>query len=188
MKTRVLLFIPLLLIAPWASHSQSETRTKLSQAEVKALVQAVQDEIYDYGYQEYFFPEGGPVGDVVTESRARVPLYIKPLLENGQGEAIYKLMPYGEVLRFFYVHGDGTVVLESNPELGFPASQPNRKTVYLKDAEVAHMKREWVKSSFDIDLSPSPERVQDAVGRQKQRNDGFSAWEFVRSKEGKKPQ
>jgi hypothetical protein len=114
-------------------------------------------------------------------------LYINPSLEDGEGQAIYKLMPYGEVLRFFDVHDDGTIVLDGDPEIGFPASQPNRKTVYLKDSVVYGMKRDWVKSSFSVDLSPSPEMVQAAVRRQKQRT-GFSAWEFARSKESKKPQ
>jgi hypothetical protein len=126
------------------------------------------------------------VGEVVSSSRTRVPLYIDPMVEDGEGQAIYKLMPYGEVLRLFHVHDDGTVVLDGDPELGFPASQPNRKTVYLKDSDVGQMKRDWVKAFFGVDLSPSPEMVQDAVRRQKQRT-GFSAWEFARSEPGKKP-
>ncbi len=188
MKTPVLLLAWLLLIASSLSSAQGTTKSRLTQSGAKALVQAVQDEIYDYEYQGQFFPEGGPVGDVVSASRTRVPLYINPILDNGEGQAIYKLMPYGEVLRLFHVGDDGKVVLDGDPELGFPATQPNRKTVYLKDSVVDRMKREWVKSSFEVDLSPSPEMVQDAVRRQKQRTGGFSAWEFARSKEGKKPQ
>jgi len=188
MKTPAFLLASLLLIVCSASSGQSATKTRLTQSETRAVVQAIQDEVYDYEYQGHFFPEGGPVGDAVSDSRTRVPLYIDPLLEDGEGQAIYKLMPYGEVLRLFHVHEDGTIVLDGDPEVGFPATQPNRKTVYIKDAEVARMKREWVKSSFDIDLSPSTEVVQDAVRRQKQRTGGFSAWEFARSKAPKKPQ
>jgi hypothetical protein len=188
MRTLAFLSLSLLLIASSLCSAQGAAKIRLTPSETKALVQAVQDEIYDREYQGHFFPEGGPVGDIISESRTRVPLYVDPVLEDGEGEAIYKLMPYGEVLRLFHVHDDGMIVLDGDPELGFPASQPNRKTVYIKDGEVDRMKRAWMKSSFEIDLSPTPEAVQDVVRRQKQRNGGFSAWEFAHSKESKKPQ
>jgi len=188
MRTSAFLSVSLLLITSSPSSAQGTTKVRLTPSETRALVQAVQDEIYDREYQGNFFPEGGPVGDIISDSRTRVPLYVDPVLEDGEGEAIYKLMPYGEVLRLFHVHDDGTIVLDGDPELGFPASQPNRKTVYIKDGDVDRMKRGWVKSSFEIDLSPSPETIQDVVRRQKQRTGGFSAWEFNHSKEGKKPQ
>jgi len=189
MKTSVLaVLIDLMLLAVPVMVNGQPAVTKPSESELKSLVQAIQDEIYDYGYQGQYFPEGGPVGDLVTESTTRVPLYIKPSLDDEEGHVIYKLMPYGEVLRFFHVQGDGTVVLDGDPELGFPSSQPNKKTVYLKDSVVDLMKREWLKSSFEVELSPSPERVQGAVRRQKQRNGGFSAWESARSKGGKSKQ
>src|ERR1700730_5483380 len=104
MKTAVLFLALLLLIASSASSGRGATKTKLTQSEAKELVQAVQDEIYDYEYQGHFFPEGGPVGDVVSASRTRVSLYISPFVEDGEGQVIYKLMPYGEVLRLFHVH------------------------------------------------------------------------------------
>ena len=182
-----LLFLLLLSISS-PSSAQGSTKVRLTQSETKALVQAIEDEIYDREYQGDFFPEGGPVGDVISESRTRVPLYVDPVVEDGEGEAIYKLMPYGEVVRLFHVHNDGTIVLDGDPELGFPASQPNRKTVYMEDRALNRMKREWLKSSFEIDLSPSSETIQDVIRRQKQRTGGFSAWEFARSKDSKKPQ
>jgi hypothetical protein len=188
MKMPSFLLASLLLIVCSTSSGQSATRTKLTQSETKALTQAIQDEIYDYEYQGHYFPQGGAVGDALSDSKTRVPVYVDPLLEDGEGRAIYKLMPYGEVLRLFHVHDDGTIVLDGDPEVGFPATQPNRKTVYLKDAELARMKHDWGKSSFDVQLSPSAETVQESVRRQKQRNDGFSAWEFARSKGGKKQQ
>src|SRR5215831_9429504 len=188
MKTPIFVSVSLVLIASLPSSAQGTTKIRLTQSETKALVQAVQDEIYDREYQGYFFPEGGPVGDVISDSRTRVPLYVDPVVEDGEGEAIYKLMPYGEVLRLFHVHRDGTIVLDGDPELGFPASQPNRKTVYMEDRDVNRMKREWLKSSFEIDLSPRAETIQDIIRRQKQRTGGFSAWEIAHPKESKKPQ
>jgi len=188
MRIPAFLLVLLLLSASSSSSAQVATKIRLTQPQTKALVQAVQDEIYDREYQGYFFPEGGPVGDVISDSRTRVSLHIDPIVEDGEGEAIYKLMPYGEVVRLFHVHKDGTIVLDGDPELGFPASQPNRKTVYLEDRVVERMKREWLKSSFEIDLSPRPETLQDAIRRQKQRTGGFSAWEFAHPKETKQPQ
>ena len=185
---RIPTFLSVLVFLIASSSSAGATKIRLTQSETKALVQAVEDEIYDREDQGYFFPEGGPVGDVISESKTRVPLYVDPVVEDGEGEAIYKLMPYGEVLRLFHVHNDGTIVLDGDPELGFPASQPNRKTVYIKDDDLVRMKHDWVRSSFEINLWPSPESIQDVVRRQKQRTGGFSAWEFARSKESKKPQ
>ena len=188
MRTSAFLSVLLLLIASSPSSAQGPIKIRLTQSATKALVQAVQDEIYDRGYQGNFFPEGGPVGDLITDSKTRVPLYVDPVVAGGEVQVIYKLMPYGEVLRLFHVHDNGTIVLDGDPELGFPASQPNRKTVYLKDDDLDRMKHGWVKSSFEIDLWPAPETIQDVVRRQKQRTGGFSAWEFAHSKEGKKPQ
>jgi hypothetical protein len=188
MRIPVFLLVLLLLSAPSSSSAQGSTKIRLTQLQTKALVQAVQDEIYDREYQGYFFPEGGPVGDVISDSRTRLSIYVDPVVEDGEGEAIYKLMPYGEVLRLFHVHKDGTIVLDGDPELGFPASQPNRKTVYMEDRAVDRIKREWLRSSFEIDLSPRAETLQDAIRRQKQRTGGFSAWEFAHPKESKQPQ
>jgi hypothetical protein len=181
MKTSVVLLCSFLLIALSTSSGQP-AKARVIQSEIRSLAQAIQDEIYDYEYEEQFFPEGGPVGDVISSTRVRAPLYVDPEIRDGEGRTVYKLMPHGEVVRYFRVQRDGTVRLEGDPQLGFPASQPSRKTVYLRDDDLARIKRDWVKSGFDIDLSPSPERVQDAVRRQKQRNDGFSAWESARSK------
>ena len=186
MKISVVLLCWFLLIALSVSSGQTDAKARVTQSEISSLAQAIQDEIYDYEYEEHFFPEGGPVGDVVSSTEVRVPLYVDPEIRDGAGRAIYKLMPHGELIRYFHVQRDGTVRLESDPQLGFPASQPSRKTVYLRDNDLARMKRDWVKSAFDVDLSPSSERVQDAVRRQKQRNDGFSAWESAHSK-GSKP-
>ncbi len=62
--------LSLLLIASLTSIGQGETNSRLIESEAKALVQAVQDELYEYEYQGHFFPEGEPVGDVVSNSDA----------------------------------------------------------------------------------------------------------------------
>lgn len=188
MKTSAVLLCSFLLIALSTSSRQPDSKVRVTQSEISGIAQAIEDEIYDYEYEGHFFPEGGPVGDVVSSTRVRVPLYVDPEIRGGEGRVIYKLMPHGEVIRYFHIQGDGTVRLGGDPELRFPASQPSRKTVYLRDDDLCRMKRDWVKSAFDVDLSPNSERIQDAVRRQKQRNDGFSAWEFARSQGGKSKQ
>src|SRR5215472_10663857 len=127
MRIPAFLSVLLLLTSSSPSIAKGTKTNRLTQSETKALIQAVQDEIYDREYQGYFFPEGGPVGDVISVSRTRVRLYVDPVLKRGEGEAIYKLMPYGEVVRLFHAHDDGIIVLDGDPELGFPASQPNRR-------------------------------------------------------------
>jgi hypothetical protein len=151
-------------------------------SQVKALQQAITDEIYDYQYQAQFFPQGGPIGEAVSASETRVHIYIKPLIQKGQGEVIYKLMPYGEIFRFFHVHDDGLIVLDGDPEIGFPATQIDRKTIYMDDFTLASMKSAWMKSSFEVHLDPREAMIQEVVRRQKLRNGGFSAWESSRSK------
>lgn len=185
MKTSVTLLCSCLLVAQSTSGGESGARARVTQSEINSLIQAVQDEIYDYEYEEHFFPEGGPVGEVISSTRVRVPLYIEPEITEGVGRAIYKLLPHGEIIRYFHLQNDGTVKLEADPQLQFPASQPSRKTVYVRDDDLCRMKHDWIKSAVDIDLSPDSRRIQDAVRRQKRRNSGFSAWEFVRSQAGK---
>lgn len=161
--------------------AQSAANVALKPGQIKSLQTAITDEIYDYEYEEGFFPEGGPVGEALSASETRVPLYINPLIKNGEGEVIYKLMPYGEIFRIFHLSDNGLVVLDGDPQIGFPASQPDRKTVYMSDSSLAKLRSTWTHSSFEVLLNPSREQVQNAVTRQKVRNDGFSAWESAHS-------
>lgn len=158
-------------------EGQSARPAKLNQTDIAALKEAITDEIYDYEYQESFFPEGGPVGEAVSESETRVPLYVNPVIKGGEGEVIYKLMPYGEVFRIFHLHANGLVILDGDPEIGFPASQVDRKTVYMDDTALARMRSDWTRVSFEVLLDPQPQTIQKVVERQKLRNNGFSAWE-----------
>jgi hypothetical protein len=132
----------------------------------------VQDEIYDFGYQKQFYEVGPEPASGVT----RVPLYIQPRLKDGEGTVIYKLMPYGEVIRNFHFNKDGLAVLEGAPDGGFPPTQPNTLTLYMDDDDVCRWKHEWVRAHFDILDTPPPQRVSEASERQEQRV-GYSARE-----------
>jgi hypothetical protein len=165
------------------AHPESHKR-KISEPEVKAVIQAVEDEIYDYGFQKQFYQMGEEVGVSPNAPRSRMRIYIQPEInaEDGGGRVIYKLMPYGEVLRDFIVRKDGLVVLDGDPQNGFPPTQESStKTVYMDDDEVCQMKRDWLKDFFVVDDSPSTQRIEEATQRQKLRT-GFSEWEFKHSK------
>jgi hypothetical protein len=179
----ILLLVQLASTLPTAAQGKG---TKITETEVKAAIQAVQDEIYDYSYEKHFFQMGENGGDSPLHWRSRLPIYIDPQIDNVGGRLIYKLMPYGEVLRMYSIDESGQVVLDDQPDLGFPPSRQSTKTVYLKDDDVCRMKHDWIKSFFEIDVSPGPETVQFAARRQKKRT-GFSAWESAHSKESKRP-
>jgi hypothetical protein len=185
MKMIVICLISAMFLGQGNAQSKSSVTVTLKPQQTAALQKAITDEIYDYEYEEGYFPEGGPVGHLVSESDTRVPLYINPTIKDGQGEIIYKLMPYGEIFRIFHLRADGLVLLDGDPQIGFPASQPDRKTVYMDDAELALMRAKWIHASFEVLLDPPQETIQNAVSRQKLRNDGFSAWESTHSVKSK---
>jgi hypothetical protein len=159
-----------------ADH-QSRGKRKLTADEVQAVILAVQDEIYDYGYEPRFYQLGENAG-VPSHWRSRLPIYVNSAFDDeGMGQVIYKLMPHGEVFRFFDIGANGLVMLDGDPELDFPPTQPSLKTVYMDDDELCRMKHTWIRQFFVVDTSPTRDTVQDAVRRQKLRT-GFSAWEF----------
>src|SRR5208283_2233558 len=75
----------------------------------------------------------------------------------------YKLAPYGEVIRSFYINGDGTATLEGDPEIGFPATQPNMLTIYMDDEKVCHLRGAWSKNYFEMKNSGLPFRLPRAL-------------------------
>jgi hypothetical protein len=167
----------------FTTHPHSQKRN-VSDSEAKAVIQAVEDEIYDYGYQKHFYQMGENLSRPPSSPRTRIWIYIEPEvdLQERSGRVIYKLMPYGEVLRDFTIGKDGLVVLNGNPQNGFPQTQESStKTVYIDDEEVCQMKRDWLKRFFVVEDSPTQEVVQEAIRRQKLRT-GFSDWEYKHPK------
>ncbi len=136
-----------------------------------AIVQAIQDEIYDYGYEGW----GWDAADKFEGDTYQMHVYIEPTAKNYSGRVIYKLMPYGEVLRIYAVQKNGLIRLDDNPELGFGAERPDRLTLYLDDDEVSQFKRTWLRSNFSIELHPSKERLRQGAERQIKRG-GHSVW------------
>jgi hypothetical protein len=131
---------------------------------IAAIMQAVEDEIYDYGYEEDFTNIGstGAIG-----SPTQVPIFISPVLYNeSHGVVIYKYMPFGEVQRRFEIRPDGLAVLFGKPENHFPATQPDTNTLYLNDDDVCSFKQKAIRASFTIDPSVALSRRKEGAKRQ----------------------
>lgn len=176
------------LVLPLVSFAQNQdtknsTDRHLSPTEVTAIVQAVEDEIYDYGYQSKF----NYVGDA-AEGRTKVPIYISPKIDKDSvGEVIYKYMPFGEVSRRFLLRKDGLVILYGDPELAFPPQLPDTNTLYLNDEDVCRLKAEWTKAYFTVDPEATTDRIKLASNRQKERVKFSKAEDVKPHLEDKKP-
>jgi hypothetical protein len=120
------------------SHTEGAKR-KISNIEIHAVVQAVQDEIYDYGFEEDYSQVGENLAGDPSKWESRMPIYIDPGIEGGEGRVIYSLMRYGEIYRVFTIRKDGVVILDGDPELEFPPAQPSRKTVNMNKGRVRQL-------------------------------------------------
>lgn len=159
---------------------------KLTEANILAVIKAVEDEIYDYGYCKEYYGLGPNMGDY-TPWISKLPVYITPSTDkDGSGVAIYRLMPYGEVYRYFFIRKDGIAVLVGNPENGFPITQPSHLTLFDDDDDTCSKKHRWVRSVFTILVKPPLDVVESAAARQETRV-GFSDWKYKTTKEKPQP-
>lgn len=141
----------------------------VTHAQQKAVILAIEDEVYALKLQGYYGDVGRPVGEPFAH---RLTAYIQPTLHGGAGWVIYKLMPYGQVYRLFKVFktkaGD-LAVLYGKPSNGFPPTEPSYLTVYMSSQELCRLEGTWRRVGFVIQIKPSASRVRQAVGRQKER-------------------
>jgi hypothetical protein len=105
-----------------------------------------------------------------------MPIYVDPKIDEGVGRAIYNLKHYGEIYRVFYFQEDGAVVLDGDPNLGFPPTDVSFQAKYMNRDKLALLKRDWLHESFVVDNEPDIRVVREAAARQKERA-GFSYWE-----------
>lgn len=82
-----------------------------------------------------------------------IRLYIRPSLDQGSGEVIYKLS-LGEVSRIFEIR-EGVAVLAREPRDKFPPTSSSTLTLYLDDAVICADKKEWLHESLWISPHPS---------------------------------
>jgi hypothetical protein len=168
--------LPLILLAGAGDQGKSVT-----EPDVKALIEAIEDEIYDYGYEGWTVD----VSKHLADQRYQLNAYVKPVFnDQNLGWVIYKLMPDGEVLRMFSFRTDHLAVLDGNPEEGFRPTQPSYLTVFMDDDDLCQAKREWIKITFEIQLHPSQDRLRQAAERQKRRK-GHSVLGGRRRERGK---
>jgi hypothetical protein len=145
---------------------------------IPAIIQAVEDEVYDYNYEDkYFLIDDQGAGDTKP---AKISIYIsKEISGDGDGIATYKLMPYGEVYRLFVVQKDGLVVLLGDPQRRFPPTGGSMLTVYMTDDEVcSFIQHRATKSYFTIDPDVTKQRLEEAIQRQVKRV-GFSYRQYM---------
>ncbi|HEY1939276.1 MAG TPA: hypothetical protein VGJ33_15195 [Candidatus Angelobacter sp.] len=178
MRALIPFYIIVVLLALFSSASLGQSPKPTSEMKpfdqyIPTVIQAVEDEIYDYNYQnKYFLIDDQGVGNTKP---AKISIYIlKEISKDGDGVAIYKLMPYGEVYRLFVVQKDGLVVLLGNPQNRFPPTGGSVLTVYMSDDKVCNFIQQWAtKSYFTVDPSVSQWKLNEAVQRQLKRV-GFS--------------
>lgn len=153
--------------AQTAGHHPRNTK-----ALVPAVVQAVEDEIYDLGHEKlYFLIDDNKGGD---KSPAKISLYVsKTLSPNGTGVVLYKDMPYGQVYRYFDVEKNGLVHLSGDPTGGFPPTGGSMLTIYMTDEQVCAFIHKSYKSFFVVDPDVSQKRLHEAEERQIERT-GYS--------------
>jgi hypothetical protein len=158
---RLFVVFALYCLALVAAHGQQDNH-RITAQEIVAVKTAILDEIYDYQF------EGAYVDISALTSRGfMIHLYIRPNLEKGSGQVIYKL-PIGEVARIFEI-GDGVAVLAREPRDKFPPTSSSTLTLYLDDALTCADKKNWLHERLWISPHPSKEEVRAAVIRQRRR-------------------
>jgi hypothetical protein len=180
LRRTALLITHLLALAGLVSHAQTckTGDCRITQKQIESVLQAVRDEIYDYGYYKEFwgFETEGPHGPW-----AEFNVYINPQLTSAnsgdEGVIIYKYLPFGEVIRPFIIGTDGVAYLTGSPDRGFGWTRPEGNTIYMDDEELMKDKQKSIKVPFSIELRPSRKLIIDAAARQKMRT-GSSKWEL----------
>lgn len=127
------------------------------------LVQAATDEIYAAGHAVLYT-------DLPTKGDS-VLMYVSPRRCGEMFFAIYKLLPYGEVLRGGWYLSDSLMTMAISPTAGFQLGVSTAvQTLYLRDDDVQKMKTSWQRVWFRVERLPSPEVVQAARARQARRD------------------
>src|ERR1051326_2698015 len=104
------IFLLLTLAGLTLSALAEQGKRPLTATEVKAVIKAVEDEIYDRGNHKDFYQLGDNLG-TSQHWKSRMHIYINPQydIRENVGEIIYKFMPYGEILRVFFIGKGGQI-------------------------------------------------------------------------------
>ena len=143
----------------------------LTGKELSDITLAVEDEIYDFSQQRSFFRRGHVAKG---EKLRHLDLFINPHLSGeGDGQLIYDNLPYGEVVRFFYIQNDGTISLKGGRGVGYPATQPSHLTIFEDKDDLRRSKSRWIHRRFTIYRHPDGQMLRSAGNRQLKRR-GYS--------------
>ena len=168
MNIRRSLGLVLLLSSVTALHGErAQQKRPVREAEINAVIEAAQDEIYDLNLEKDFLG----VGPAAQGNRDQVILniYFQPeVLDNSRSWVIYKLMPEGEILRMYEIGRSGRIYLHGKPG-EFRITQPDYPTVYMDDDELCKLKHDWIRRRFIVDTNPDPKLVAAARERQRAR-------------------
>jgi hypothetical protein len=169
--TRWLIAVAILsmgFFCPQTSEQQGEvvlSETSVSATVEHAVIQAIEDEIYDWGCQNSV----DLVAHEISRDKYQLSVYINPNIHNGRGEVIYKFMPIGELYRSFFPEADGLIQLDNDPGIGFGPERPSYNTLFMDDDDLCRFKHDWLKRFFIIEGHPGRERIAQARLRQKSR-------------------
>lgn len=170
-RTKGVLVLLVLLVLRLSAQVQSTSQNDTD------IVQAIEDEIYDYSLQADY----DDIGTATGKNIRHVNLYIFPNSNQpGSFNVIYKLPPpYGEIYRMTRMTDDGLAFLYTRPEHGFRSSGPAFSTVYVDDDKVCKLKADATRTYFEIQVEPEKDRLEQAIARQKRRY-GYSTLEKTR--------
>lgn len=171
-----LILLMILAFSSHQTHDFSHSSGKITRSQIKTVELAIEDEVYDYGYEKDYAGTGKNGAASGDKWISGMPLYIEPRIKDGGGTVIYTLKPYGEIYRAFYLRDDGLVVLDGDPEFEFPPTDVSFKTKYMNSDRLARLKRNWLHVSFSINTDPDIKTVRQAAVREKERT-GYSFWE-----------
>jgi hypothetical protein len=145
-----------------------QQKRPIREAEINAVIEAIQDEIYDLKLEKYV----DDIGERSPQNRNQysVNVYFQPeVIEDSRSWVIYKLMPDGEIVRMYEIGRSGRIYLHGKPG-EFRVTQPDYPTVFMDDDQLCKLKHDWLRRHFVVDINPSPALVAAARARQRQRN------------------
>lgn len=147
----------------------------LTEKEASDVSLAIEDEIYDYSQQKFYFNRKNSK-KITIKRNATIELFINPRLSgDGGGQVIYNNLPYGEVIRIFYILHDGSISLTGGPHVGFPITQPSHLTIFEDKSDIYRRKINWLHKNVIIFETPRKSIIIEAANRQLKRV-GFSSY------------
>jgi len=172
MNIRVPLVLLILVnVATTLLAGRPQQKRPIRETEIKAAIEAIQDEIYDLKLEKDFFS----VGATSKENRDQeiLNVYFQPeVLDDSRSWVIYKLMPGGEVIRMYEIGRSARIYLHGKPG-EFNITGPDYPTVFMDDDELCKLKHDWIKRQFVVDTDPSAALVAAARARQKERRQAY---------------